>query len=146
MKKQDYQNSISVTASAEETFGKINKVSEWWSGSFKGKSQKPGDTFSVHFGETFVDFKIIEFVPNKKTVWEVTDCNLQWIENKKEWKDTKIVWEISPENKKTKVSMTHVGLVPEVECYKDCKVGWDFYVEKSLFKLLTEDEGLPDQG
>jgi hypothetical protein len=41
--------------------------------------------------------------------------------------------------------MTHVGVVPRAECYADCKKGWDFYVGESLLRLLTENEGLPDQ-
>lgn len=146
MQNQNYHNSITVSVTSKEAFEKINNVSEWWSQSFKGKAQKTGDTFSVSFGDTFVDFKIDEVIPDKKIIWHVTDCNLHWIENKKEWKDTKIVWEVSSENGKTKIDMTHIGLVPEVECYNDCKKGWNFYVEKSLFKFVTENKGLPDQG
>jgi Activator of Hsp90 ATPase homolog 1-like protein len=146
MKKQSYQKTISADVSAEEAFQKISKVNKWWSASFKGSAEKLNDVFSVNFGETYVNFKLIEVVPNKKVVWLVTDCNLHWINNKTEWKGTKVVFELSPQSKKTKVTMTHAGLVPEVECYKDCKVGWDFYIEKSLFKLLTEERGLPDQG
>ncbi|MDE3057276.1 MAG: SRPBCC domain-containing protein [Bacteroidota bacterium] len=145
MKQQDYQCAISANITAGEAFEKISQVAKWWSKSFKGKSQKPGDTFSVRFGETFVDFKIGEVIPDKKIVWEVTDCNLHWIENKTEWKNTKIVWEVLPENSKTNISMTHVGLVPGVECYNDCKIGWDGYIQKSLFDFLTENKGLPDK-
>ena len=143
---QDYLSNITVNATAKESFDKISRVGEWWSKSFKGKSQRPGDTFSVRFGETSVDFKIDEVIPDKKIVWEVTGCNLHWIENKTEWKGTKIAWEVSSENSKTKISMTHVGLVPGVECYNDCKIGWNFHIQESLFKLLTENKGLPDQG
>ncbi len=38
--------------------------------------------------------------------------------------------------------MTHVGLVPEAECYNDCKAGWDKHVGESLLKLLTEGKGI----
>ncbi len=145
MKQRDYQTNITVNVTAEEAQGAISKVSEWWTKSFKGKSQKQGDTFSVNFGETFVDFKIDEVIPDRKIVWKVTDCNLHWIEDKKEWKDTKIVWEISGNGKSTKIDMTHVGLVPEVECYNDCRKGWNFYVNESLLKLLNEGKGIPDR-
>ncbi len=146
MENKDYHNYVTAAVSAKEAFEKINNVSKWWTGSFNGKSQTPGDTFSVSFGETFVDFKIDEVVPDRKIVWKVTDCNLHWIEDKKEWKNTKIVWDISGDGKSTKIDMTHVGLIPEAECYNDCKKGWNFYVGESLFKLLTENKGLPDQG
>lgn len=34
-------------------------------------------------------------------------------------------------------------LIPEMECYDDCKPGWDFYLNESLAKLLNEGRGLP---
>jgi hypothetical protein len=42
--------------------------------------------------------------------------------------------------------MTHIGLVPGVECYEDCKKGWNFYVGESLFRWMTEGKGLPGSG
>jgi hypothetical protein len=84
-------------------------------------------------------------VPGKKVVWQVKDCNLHWINDKKEWKDTSVVWEASSNNGATRVKMTHAGLVPGVECYDNCKGGWDFFVGESLSKLLNENKGLPDQ-
>ncbi len=146
MKKEDYHNSITVSVPVKTAFEKITLVSEWWTKSFEGSSENPGDTFSVRFGKTFVDFKTIEVIPRKKIIWQVTDCNLDWIEDKTEWKGTKLIWEISEEKGKTAINMTHEGLVPEAECYNDCRKGWNFYVEKSLYKLLTEDKGLPDRG
>jgi hypothetical protein len=44
----------------------------------------------------------------------------------------------------TEVSFTHVGLVPEIECYNDCRKGWDFYIKESLRKLITEGKGVPE--
>ncbi len=144
MSSQDYHAAISTQAPTGEVLRKIGSVSEWWSKSFEGKSGKAGDTFTVRFGKTFVDFRIARVVPDKKVVWDVVDCNLDWIKDKKEWKGTKIVWEVSTKDGTAQVGMTHVGLVPGAECYKDCKVGWDGYIQKSLFKFLTEGKGLPD--
>jgi hypothetical protein len=142
---QDYHSSIRANVTAEEAFDKISRVGEWWTRSFKGKSKKIGDKFTVRFGDTFVDFKIDEVVPGKKVVWYVTNCNLHWIENKTEWKDTKVVWEVSSENGTTTVGMTHVGLTPNVECYNDCKVGWNGYIQKSLSSFMQNGKGLPDK-
>ena len=47
--------------------------------------------------------------------------------------------------KSTQISFTHVGLVPEVECYDMCVKGWDQYVKGSLFKLITEGTGQPQK-
>lgn len=141
----DYQCAIQAGISPAEALSRINRVPDWWTKNFSGRSQNPGDQFTVRFGETFVDFQVSEVVPGKKVVWQVTDCNLHWINDKKEWKGTSIVWELSSNNGATLVQMTHAGLVPEAECYANCKTGWDFCVGESLLKLLTENEGLPDQ-
>jgi hypothetical protein len=143
MKKQDYNATISVNATPKETYEKIAKVGDWWAKNFTGKALNENDTFKVRFGETFVDFKITEAIPGKKIVWYVTDCHLDWITDKKEWKDTKVVWEISAKNNATQIKMTHVGLTPEVECYNDCEVGWNGHVKGSLVKFLTENKGQP---
>jgi hypothetical protein len=31
-----------------------------------------GDSFTVRFGETFIDFTVSKFLPYKKVVWNVT--------------------------------------------------------------------------
>lgn len=143
--KQDYQSSITTNISAEQAFEIITRVSEWWTSNLEGNSKEPGDVFTVHFDETFVTFKIVEAIPDKKVVWLVTDCNLHWLKDKKEWEGTKISFEILPKDNSTQINFTHVGLVPGIECFDDCKKGWDHYIRESLFKLITEGKGLPER-
>ena len=145
MENQNYHGSISTQIAPKEAFDKIARVSEWWATNFQGKSRNLNDIFTVRFGDTFVTFKIVEAVPDKKVVWQVTDSYLSWLNDKTEWNGTQIVWEISSHNHATQVEMTHVGLVPGIECYDDCKVGWDSYIEKSLSKFLAENKGRPDE-
>ncbi|MHB8710317.1 MAG: SRPBCC domain-containing protein [Minisyncoccota bacterium] len=144
MKQQDYTATIDVSVTAQRAFEGIGRVSEWWAKDVEGSSEKLNDTFTVRFGETFVTFKIIEAVADKKVVWLVTDCNLHWLKDKQEWRGTKIVWEASTSNDAMHITFMHIGLVPDIACYEGCAKGWDFYVKESLFKLLTEGKGLPD--
>lgn len=90
---------------------------------------------------TKATFKVIEAIPYKNLVWLVRECYLAWLNDKTEWKGTKVVWDISEGNKTTRIEMTHLGLVPGVECYKDCEAGWNQYVGESLPRLLTTGEG-----
>ena len=143
-KEQDYHVSISVNATAQEAFKCINNVTEWWTKIFEGHSEKLDDIFTVRFGETFITSKVVDMILNKKIVWQVIDCYKHWLKNKKEWKDTKMSWEISTENNATQISFTHIGLVPGIECYNGCEKAWNFYVKESLFKLLTEGKGMPE--
>ena len=94
MNNQNFQRLLELGASPEDVFKRISQVDLWWAKNFKGKAEVPGDTFSVHFGDTYVEFQISESVPDKKVVWKVTDCNLHWIDDKKEWKNAEIVFDI----------------------------------------------------
>ncbi|MFI5134394.1 MAG: SRPBCC domain-containing protein [Chitinophagales bacterium] len=144
MNKQDYNAIITVNATAEKAFNNIKSVSKWWGTNFEGSSQKSGDVFTIRFGKTWVTFEIAEVVPDKKIAWLVTDCNLEWIKDKKEWKGTKMLFKISAKDNATQISVTHIGLVPGIECYNDCVKGWNFHLKESLFKLITEGKGMPD--
>jgi hypothetical protein len=146
MKDQDYQKSFTVNVTAKEAFANIVNVSDWWTSSFKGSAENLNDEFDVTFGKTTVNFKVIESIPFKKLIWKVTDCCLDWLNNKTEWKDTEIVWNISSEKNKTKIKMTHVGLVPGIECYNDCEAGWNQYAGESLPALIATGKGIIFEG
>lgn len=143
MNQQNYQCSITADITPREAFNSINNVNEWWAKNFEGYSQKLDDIFTVRFGETFVTFKISEVIPDKKIVWQVLDCYLHWLHDKTEWSGTSIMFEISPADDSTQVTMTHIGLVPGIECFDQCEEGWNHFIKESLFKLLTEHAGVP---
>ena len=141
MKNQDYQKTFTTETNAKKAFENIVNVGGWWTNSFKGSAKNVNDEFSVNFGATWVKFKVVESIPYKKLTWLVTSCHLDWIKNKTEWDGTKIVWNISEENNKTKVEMTHVGLIPGVECYSNCESGWNQYTGESLPQLIATGKG-----
>ena len=144
METQDYTATLLVDKTPEQVFNAINNVPIWWTDDLEGKSQKLGDEFTVHFAEIHVSTqKLIELIPNKKVVWLVTESNLNFIKDMQEWNNTKVSFEISEKDGKTQVKFTHIGLVPQVECFKDCSMGWDYFINGSLFKLLTEGKGTP---
>ena len=59
--------------------------------------------------------------------------------------DTEIHFEITPRDGKTEVRFTHVGLVPECECFEVCANSWDFYLYTSLRALIRTGRGLPNR-
>ena len=140
----DYHVSIQVPASAQQAAKAISNVPAWWAKNFEGSARKVNDIFVVHFGETFVRFKISEMIPDKKSIWEVQDCFLHWLKDKTEWNHTRILWEIKSGKDLTEIGMTHVGLKPGMECFNDCEKGWDQHVKNSLVHLLTKGRGNPE--
>lgn len=143
---KDYHSEILVDIPPVEASDLISNVKGWWSTNFSGSALRQNDTFNVRFGKTWADIRIAELVPGKKVVWEVTDCYLNLLKDPQEWKGTSIVWEVSREGGRTRIDMTHVGLVPGKECFQDCTLGWNFYTKESLFGFITKGRGQPGVG
>ena len=86
--------------------------------------------------------KVVELIPGKKVVWLVTESNLSFVSKHDEWTDTKIQFDIAAEGGKTKITLTHFGLVPTFECYEACSGGWESLIQKSLFRFITAGKGV----
>ncbi|MFT3934986.1 MAG: SRPBCC domain-containing protein [Chitinophagaceae bacterium] len=143
MKNENYHSSIAANVTAGDAFNAVCTPTAWWGKSITGNTEKLKGVFKYHPNDTWVDFEITEYVPNKKVVWHVTDCFLHFQNNKTEWKGTDVVFEIAEKDGSTQIDMTHVGLVPAVECYAGCVKGWDQYFKGSLLQLLTTGKGQP---
>lgn len=145
MKSQDYSVTLTVDLSTQETFKRINNVTEWWTKNVKGSSHQLNDEFSVQFGDIhYSKQKLVELVPDKKIVWLVTESKLTFVKTQDEWTNTRVSFELTPLGNKTQLLFTHHGLVPEFECFNGCSSGWNHYIKGSLLKLLTEGKGNPD--
>ena len=144
MKEQDLTIVITVKATAQEAFKNINSVTKWWTENMEGSSEKPGDEFTVRFGDVHVSTqKLVEVIPDKKVVWLVTDSQLNFIKDKQEWTGTKISFEIVEKNNKTTIDFTHHGLVPGIECFNACSNAWGDYINNSLRSLVNTGKGQP---
>ncbi len=145
MMKQGFTSSFSVDQTPHEAFAAINNVRGWWSGQIEGDTDKLGAEFTYRYKDVhFSKQKITEFIPGKKVVWRVLDSNLSFAKDKTEWNGTDIVFDISEKEGKTEVRFTHVGLVPEYECYGSCSNAWGMLVSSNLRKLITTGKSQPD--
>ena len=146
MENKSFTATFLVDQSPEEVFNAINNVRKWWSEGLEGDSQKLDDEFiyrhkDLHYSKQ----RLIDVVPNRRVTWLVTESMITFVRNKGEWTNTKITFEISKKGGKTQLRFTHLGLVPEVECYSDCTGGWKYYLTKSLLPLITTGKGQPDE-
>lgn len=131
--------SFTVNQTPKEVFSAINNVRAWWSGTIDGQTDKKGAEFTYRYQDIHRSKqKITEFIPNKKVVWRVVDSYLSFVEDKAEWNGTDIVFEITKKGNQTKLTFSHVGLVPTIACYDKCAPAWDFYITKSLKNLITK--------
>ena len=142
--QKNYQCIITTDNTLTVAFESIAQgVNKWWAKNFEGSSSKAGDEFIVRFGATWVKFLVTEFIPDRKIEWKVIDCYLPFINHKTEWTDTSVVFEFEQKNDQVQITMTHIGLVPEAECYTMCNAGWNRHLKSSLYNLLTEGIGEP---
>lgn len=145
MTTSDFTTAISVDQTPKEAFRAITNVRGWWSEEIEGSTDKLNDEFNYHYQDLHrAEIKIIEFIPEKKVVWLVKENYFKFTKEKSEWTGTKIIFEISQKDNKTQIHFTHLGLVPEYECYNVCREGWTNYIDNSLRSLITTGIGLPN--
>lgn len=144
MEKQDFSITTVVNQSPAEVFNTLLNVRTWWSGlhgeTFEGSSENIGDEFSFRAGAGahYTKQKMVELVPDKRVVWLVTEANLSFVDKTDEWNGTRICFDLSEEEGKTKVVFTHVGLLPDFECYNSCAAAWTQYLQERLTTTLNE--------
>ncbi|MBC7388538.1 MAG: SRPBCC domain-containing protein [Opitutaceae bacterium] len=143
METKSYSTSILVDKSAAQVFDAILNLSGWWQGEIVGSSNKLNDEFTYQMGEVhFSKQKVVELVPNKKIVWLVIESKLNFVDKKDEWTNTTVQFDISEVGGKTKLTFTHHGLVPAIECYGGCSGAWTMLIEKSLFSFIMTGKGV----
>ncbi|HOZ86189.1 MAG TPA: SRPBCC domain-containing protein [Bacteroidia bacterium] len=145
MKTKDFTSSFLVSQTASAAFEAINNVRGWWSEEIEGSTDHADAVFNYHYEDVHsCAIKIIEMIPAKKITWLVMDNYFKFTKDKSEWKNTRIIFDISEQGNKTLVQFTHQGLVPEYECYEICRDAWTTYIQKSLQNLISNGIGNPN--
>jgi uncharacterized protein YndB with AHSA1/START domain len=145
MTTTDFTTDIVVDQTPEEVFNAVTNPRGWWSEEIEGGTAKLNDEFTYHYKDVHeCKIKLTEVIPNKKVVWHVLDNYFNFTKDKSEWVDTKIIFEISEKGNKTQLHFTHLGLVPEYECYSICNDSWDNYIKLSLRNLIVTGKGQPN--
>ena len=126
-------------------FKAINNVRGWWSEELEGDSENLNDEFIYRHGDFhYSKHQLTELIPNEKIVWLTLDSKLSFVPSHEEWNGTKVIFEISKEGEKTKLDFTHMGLIPDFQCYEGCSKGWTHYLKNSLIPLILTGIGKPD--
>lgn len=137
----DYRTSLTVPQSPAEVVAAISDVRRWWTGTVEGQATQVGDEFSYRYAPYHFSLqRVTELVPDRRVIWHVLDAHLEF-QNPGEWKGTEITFDVAPQGEQTVVRFTHVGLNPDFQCFEACSGGWDFFVGRSLARLIQTGEG-----
>lgn len=144
MDQQDFTATILVKQSPATAFRAIMNFRAWWSEDIEGKADQLNEVFFYHYKDVHLcKMKLIEIEPNKKLIYQVLDNQFNFVADKNEWINTKLIFEVSEENERTKIKFTHKGLAPEDECYDICEDAWRKFINQSLYNLITTGKGQP---
>jgi len=119
MKKQDYitanySTSIVAAKSRNDVFNHLINLKKWWPEDFEGEDIKLNSEFVLTTGDShYSKNKVIEFVPNEKLVWLVTESIRRT--DGYDWTSTKMIFELNPKGNNTIVKFTYDGVVLENE-------------------------------
>ncbi len=142
MEQQNFTTTITVDQSPLEVFKAINNPRAWWSAEIEGTTDQLNAEWNYHFGDNHKSkMKVTELIPGKKVVWLVEENYFKNAKDQTEWVGNEIVFDISKQGDKTKVTFTQIGLVPSYNCYKSCDWAWTGFVQKSLQSLIKTGKG-----
>ncbi|WP_327138809.1 SRPBCC family protein [Nocardia sp. NBC_01327] len=140
-----YSTSYTVEQAPGEVFAAILDVRAWWTGQIEGHADELGAEFTYrHLPQHYSRQRVVELEQGRRVVWRVTDSHLEFVSEPGEWTGSEIVFDIAPAADGAELRFTHVGLVPDVECFGACSTAWLHYINGSLHSLITTGEGLPD--
>ncbi|WP_034158847.1 SRPBCC family protein [Sphingomonas sp. ERG5] len=146
MTDRNFTIRFTVDQSPETVVAAINNVRGWWSHGIVGNADRVGARFTYAALDLHrCDLAVTEMVPGKKIAWLVLDNYFSFTRDTTEWTGTSMVFEIARIGDQTEVRFTHVGLVPDYECYDICHDGWTTYIQ-SLGQLITTGKGNPNIG
>jgi hypothetical protein len=148
MNEQGFTTTVTVPANPDEAFAAINDVRGWWSRDVDGPTDVLGAEFDYRGNQAGVNLhrariRVTELVPGERVVWHVVDNWMSFIDDQREWTDTRIVFEISATRDGSRIRFSHVGLVPSYECHDVCVDAWTFFLQDSLRALVTTGHGRP---
>ncbi|HEY0933517.1 MAG TPA: SRPBCC domain-containing protein [Trebonia sp.] len=137
---QDYQSQLTLTASPEVVFAALTTtegLAAWWT-PVTGDGRAGGElTFS--FGPASQAVMRVDAAECGVAVrWTNLACMIE------DWIGTTVHFDMEPASAGgTELRFRHGGLTPRLECYLDCKSGWDHFIP-SLRAYVETGTGNPN--
>ena len=148
----DYQRIIEVKASPSGAYAAVTSgFGAWWTAA-QAPLARIGDvaTFSFPPATSSWTFRPNRLEPDRLVEHEcvAADHSHEGLPEsiRTEWLGTLLRFQIEPlVDGGSRVTFTHQGQTPKLECFDVCEAGWDFFFAQSLKKYLDTGKGEPHQ-
>ena len=140
-----YTKRLTVRASDQAVFRSLatrEGLRGWWTPLVRG-SPRVGGVLRFRFKglAEHIDMQVEESVEPLRVAWA---CKVH--SSLPEWKGTRIAFDIEAVGAdRCKLRLEHAGLVPALECYEDCSLGWEHFLG-SIALYAETGRGLPFGG
>ncbi len=137
----DYEARLTLTACPDEVFDALTRLealSAWWTPA-SGSALTGGElTFSFGPGSQAV-MRVERAERGVGVRWTNIACMME------DWVGTSMHFDLeaTPAGG-TNLRFRHIGLTPQLECYEDCRSGWDHFVPTSLRDYVETGVGHPN--
>lgn len=134
----DIMHRVGIHASPRDVYAALvsrDRLADWWTTDTQGRAEI-GSVIRFRFGERgYFDMKVLELVPDKRVVWEVTEGPAEWI-------GTNVIWDLTPFEDGTTIRFKHKGWREQVEFMGHCSTKWATFL-MSLKSMLETGKGAP---
>jgi hypothetical protein len=139
---QNYNKIIMIQSSCDKIYQALTTQSGlagWWTPLVKGSCSE-GEILHFEFEglNEYIDMRIDTLRFSELVEWTcLTHTSLP------EWSNTKIRFQLTDKSKSScELHFQHQGLIPSLQCFEDCKKGWDYFLA-SIVSYCETDRGTP---
>ena len=139
---KDYNRMMLIHAAiapAFEAIATIGGLKGWWTSRVSG-SDAPGGVIRLEFAgmDEHIDMEVVLLRPPFEGAWRIVEHS-----SLPEWAGTRLHFELRPQGEAAcNLSFRHEGLSPGLDCYDDCRLGWDHFLG-SIAALAETGRGHP---
>jgi hypothetical protein len=115
-------------------------IGRWWTAATGSARHSDDIQLFIGDGAPFVCFTLEHDPGSGEVTWAVTDCAVM-----ADWVGTKPSFAVREGDDGTcSITFRHVGLRPALECFTQCRAGWNHFMP-SLHQYLETGEGRPNE-
>ena len=134
----NYSIEIEFAKPAGDVFNHVINLSKWWPEEYTGGSIKPDSEFVLgKEGDHYSKNRVIEFMPNKKITWLVTESRRA--SDNYDWTGTKFIFELESGNGVTLLKFTYDGVVLKDETERLARI-CDVCIKEMLFNYVNSND------